>query len=95
MSGLPVVSTSRPGEWDAYLAGDAKRGPSHVLRSTTSSRKPGRKIEGVVVSAGQGVATCPDCGGLRFALGGVHAPRIVRAGGRFAVVDCAGREVLR
>lgn len=86
-----------PGEWDAYLGRGvtAPVGPSHVTRSTTSSRRPGKRIEGVVVSRGEGVEVCEVCGELRFALGGVHAPRIVRAGGRFAVVDCSGREVTR
>jgi hypothetical protein len=35
------------------------------------------------------VVPCPDCGGLRYDLGGPHAPRWLE--GRR--VDCCGREV--
>ena len=35
------------------------------------------------------VITCPDCGGLRYDLGGPHAPRWLD--GRR--VDCSGKEV--
>lgn len=84
-------------EWDRYFAGDASadRGPSHVKRSTTSSRKPGAKIEGIVVSqAGIRVEPCSACAGPRFVLsGGPHGVHLVDRAGRHVSVDCQSKEV--
>lgn len=72
-------------DWDAVDA----RTVGHSHRSTTSSQYPGAKFEGTVAYQLNRIVTCPDCGGLRYDLGGPHAPRW--CDGRR--VDCIGREV--
>lgn len=64
----------------------AARRVSH--RSTTSSRRPGKAIEGTVHYEVRQVVQCPACGSMRFDLGGPHAPRLGKDGRQ---VDCIGR----
>lgn len=78
-------TTSRASDWDALIP--ATRGVSH--RSTTSSRRPGKAIEGMVHYDVRQVVRCPDCGFMRFEFGGPHAPRWQCD----RQVDCVGREV--
>ena len=77
-------------EWDKVFV-------SHRVvvshRSTTSSRRPGRAIEGAVTYAAGSVGLCLDCGCTRRIGDTPHAPRIERRNGRHVRVDCAGREV--
>jgi hypothetical protein len=44
----------------------------HSFRSTTSSRRPGRAIEGTVVTMQRSIVTCPHCGGKRMDYDGPH-----------------------
>lgn len=81
---MSEVTTSWASEWDAVLP--ATRGVSH--RATTSSRLPGRVLEGSVSYDISRVIPCPDCGTLRRDLGGPHAPHFNHQG---RLVDCAGR----
>ena len=68
---------------------DAVRTVGHSHRSTTSSQYPGAKFEGTVAYRLTRYVHCPDCGGLRYASPGPHAPRWLD--GRR--VDCCLREV--
>lgn len=79
----PVITWAS--DWDAVDAQTV----GHSFRSTTSSKTPGRKNEGTVAYRLTHVVACPDCGGLRYAGTGPHAPRWLD--GR--KVDCQGREV--
>ena len=58
-----MITISRPGEWDHLVP--ATRGISH--RSTTSSRLPGKSIEGSVNYDLARIIPCEDCGGMRRA----------------------------
>lgn len=80
---LPLITFAS--DWDAILP--AEVGLSH--RSTTSSRLPGRRIEGVVSYRIARLVECLNCGGLRRISAGPHAPRYVD--GR--LVDCRGTGV--
>jgi len=86
-----VITYSRESDW-AHLQ-PATQGISH--RSTTSSRRPGKAIEGTVHYRIAAVSPCPDCGGLTYetATGYPHGVRWVRLGDRHAKVDCVGREI--
>ena len=86
---MSAVTISRPGEWDAILP--ATRGVSH--RSTTSSRHPGRAIEGSVSYELHRIAPCLLCGGLRRVSTNPLSPRWVTREGHHVKVDCAGTEV--
>jgi hypothetical protein len=55
-------------------------------RSTTSSRHPGRAIEGTVRFRKRGLVQC-GCGSMRVALDGPHAPLVLLPG---VVRDCLG-----
>lgn len=81
---MPPVTSNWATDWDAVLP--ATRGVSH--RSTTSSRLPGKAIEGSVAYGIARIVACLDCGTLRRDLGGPHAPRFNHQG---QLVDCAGR----
>lgn len=81
-----MTTSSNPSEWDAIVP--ASRGVSH--RSTTSSRHPGRTFEGSVNYEVRRITQCPDCGFMRLAGLGPHAPRL---NARRELVDCAGRPV--
>lgn len=83
---MTVPTSSWASEWDAIMP--ASRGVSH--RSTTSSRRPGKAIEGTVHYEVRQVVPCPACGSMRLDLGGPHAPRYGKEG---RVVDCVGRVV--
>lgn len=82
----PSFTVSRESDWSGIL--HAARGVSH--RSTTSSRRPGKAIEGTVSYEVGSIVRCPDCGFMRRAHPGPHAPRLTADNRR---VDCAGREV--
>ena len=83
-----MTTTSRPADWDAAYGPET--GVSH--RSTTSSRFPGRAIEGSVTYVLERIVPCPDCGVMRRASPYPHAPRWVRADvGTWRQVDCVGR----
>lgn len=84
-----MITTSHPGEWDALMP--ATRGVSH--RSTTSSRHPGRAIEGSVSYALARIGRCESCGFMRRLSTHPHAPHWTLRGGRHVQVDCAGNEV--
>jgi hypothetical protein len=84
-----MITTSKEYEWDHIYP--PTRGVSH--RSTTSSRHPGRAIEGSVGYVLVQQTTCPDCGGIRRASLNPHAPRWKRIPGGWMQVDCAGRPV--
>lgn len=60
------------------------------VRYTTSSRHPGPAEPRTVWVATRKLIVCPDCGGFRLDLGGVHSPQLVREG---VARDCTGREV--
>lgn len=60
-------------------------------RTTTSSRKPGAKIEGSHAFVLVKIVVCPLCGVKRYGFGGPHAPAYRDDG---ALVDCVGN-VLR
>lgn len=62
---------------------------THSFRSTTSSRRPGRAIEGTVVSLTRRVVVCPFCGSKRMDFDGMHAPRTTSEIG--VVLDCINR----
>jgi hypothetical protein len=79
----PVITWAS--DWDAHQAQTV----GHSFRSTTSSRSPGHKNEGTVAYQLNKIVTCPDCGSLRYAGDGPHAPRWLD--GR--LVDCCLREV--
>lgn len=83
-----MVTSSNAAEWDAVLP--ATRGLSH--RSTTSSRLPGRVLEGTVSYEVHQVVRCPNCGFMRRDLGGPHAPRL---NARLELVDCGGSPLNR
>jgi hypothetical protein len=83
MNARPVITWAS--DWDAHQA----RTVGHSFRSTASSRHPGAKLEGTVAYRLARVVPCLDCGSLRYAGTGPHAPRWLE--GRR--VDCAGREV--
>lgn len=61
---------------------------SHSHRSTTSSRRPGAKIEGTVTAFTRRVVVCKDCGSKRLDFDGPHALVMV---GEETKRDCAGR----
>lgn len=79
-------TTNWAAEWDAVLP--ASRGVSH--RSTTSSRRPGKAIEGTVHYEVLSIVRCEACGSMRYNLGGPHSPRYGDDG---RVVDCLGRPI--
>jgi len=85
------ITISRPGDWDTVV--QPKHGLSH--RSTTSSRLPGRAIEGTVHYRIAAVVPCPDCGTYMHETftGYPHGVRWVLDGDRHTKVDCVGREV--
>ena len=87
---MNAPTISRPGEWDAILP--ATRGNSH--RSTTSSRHPGKAIEGNVSYEISHITTCEDCGSARRVSPHPHSPRWVKRAGVHMQIDCAGREVI-
>lgn len=78
----PVVTRSREAEWDALLPRDVV----HSQRSTTSSRLPGKSIEGTVHRDAHRVVDCTGCGGKRFESSHPHAPRWLAG----VLVDCTG-----
>lgn len=80
-----MITTSHPGEWDAL--GVSSSAVSH--RATTSSRLPGKTLEGSVRIELTGIAPCVDCGTMRHVSRWPHAPRWLA--GR--LVDCVGRAV--
>lgn len=60
------------------------------VRKTSSSRKPGKSIEGTVDhSNGQKLVDCEACGRKRQGSAGPHAPIVVSDG---VVRDCVGRQ---
>jgi hypothetical protein len=61
-------------------------------RLTTSSRHPGKAIQGSVRFEASGIVKCPDCGFMRMRSLHPHATRYDAQG---VVRDCAGREVRR
>lgn len=75
--------------WASDWARVDARTVGHSFRSTTSSRTPGHKNEGTVAYQLGKIVSCPDCGHLRYAGTGPHAPRWLD--GRR--VDCCGRPV--
>ncbi|PZR07064.1 MAG: hypothetical protein DI536_28830 [Archangium gephyra] len=72
-------------EWTNLVP--AERGLSH--RTTSSSRRPGKAIEGTVNYAVRSIVRCPDCGGWRYDSPHPHSPHW-RNG---VQVDCIGREL--
>lgn len=84
---VPVVTYSRPADWD--LVGLVREQLQPSQRSTTSSRLPGKAIEGTIWSKRAQVIACRDCGHPRRDLGGPHAPRFL--GG--VMVDCMQRPI--
>lgn len=87
-----MITISRPSDWTDIFARTAAApttGVSH--RSTTSSRHPGRAIEGNVHYRISEIVRCVDCGGMRRSSTNPHAPRWQDG----KQVDCAGREVSR
>lgn len=86
-----MITTSRPADWD--VAFGPETGVSH--RSTTSSRYPGRAIEGSVHYELVRMVPCADCGVMRRASPYPHAPRWVFQGSEWLQVDCVGRAVTR
>lgn len=58
-------------------------------RSTTSSRRPGRAIEGTVRSFTRRLISCEHCGKSRLDYDGPHSPQVVMPLGH--VRDCIGR----
>lgn len=61
---------------------------THSHRSTTSSRRPGAKIEGTVTAFLRRIVVCPFCKQKRMDFDGPHAPVLI---GVDTVRDCAGR----
>lgn len=62
-------------------------------RSTTSSRLPGKALEGTVWKQKRQVHACPKCHRLTFAsteTGHVHSPQYRDIGGQHVLVDCTG-----
>lgn len=68
-------------------------GVSH--RSTTSSRLPGKAIEGAVHYRIARVVECADCGGMmrETFTGYPHGVRFDQKSPRPRLIDCVGREV--
>lgn len=88
---MSEITYSRESDWKHLQP--ATQGISH--RITTSSRRPGKAIEGNVHYRIAAVSPCPDCGGLCFetATGYPHGVRWVEEGARWLKRDCVGREV--
>lgn len=86
-----MTTFSRPAEWETMLP--ATRGISH--RSTTSSRRPGKAIEGSVAYDLAEISSCKDCGFMTRATGTgyPHGVRWTSRDGVHVKVDCVGREV--
>lgn len=84
-----VLDFTSPGDADDAAEAAAVVRLSH--RNTTSSRRPGRAIEGTVRTTAPRLVKCLDCGHHRYNLGGAHSPHW-RDG---VLVDCVGREVKR
>lgn len=61
----------------------------HSFRSTTSSRRPGARIEGTVVSFTRRVVTCERCGSKRIDFDGPHA--LLNTNEVGVQRDCVGR----
>lgn len=80
-------TTNNASAWDQVFA--PERGLSH--RSTTSSRRPGKAIEGTVSYRVRQIVKCPKCGGFRYDSPHPHAPRW--EGTR--QVDCEGRPIAK
>lgn len=62
---------------------------THSFRSTTSSRRPGRAIEGTVVTFQRRLITCPHCGGKRMDYDGPHG--LLNTTTEGVQRDCIGR----
>lgn len=84
-------TTSRPGDWDRLAP--ATTGVSH--RSTTSSRLPGKAIEGTVHYRIARVVECSDCGGMmrETFTGYPHGVRWNLKSSVPQLIDCIGRVV--
>ena len=81
-----MTTYSRESEWSNVLGPVV--GISH--RSTTSSRRPGKAIEGSVHYEIKSVVVCPTCNGLRRMSSGPHAPHWHNG----VMVDCIGKPVM-
>ncbi len=70
-------------------------GPVNVAshRSTTSSRLPGRALEGTVWHAVRRAEVCTGCGRLTGGFPGAHAPH--HGADPKQVIDCSGRVCVR
>lgn len=63
-------------------------------RSTTSSRKPGAEVRGVVYRVQPQVFRCEACGSWRlYGVGRPHSPHFVSRAAGLVLVDCTGAEV--
>lgn len=62
--------------------------PTVAVRHTTSSRRPGVDVTGVVTMSGHKLTTCEFCKRKRVDFGGPHSPQAV---GDNEVSDCVGQ----
>lgn len=82
-------------DWERHFQGRSDGTTKATKRVTSSSRRPGRAIVGVVRNQRREYGACAKCGGpfMQYVPDAPHAVRWAKRAGVYVKVDCAGDQV--